>query len=110
EQHVETHRAAKCALPAINGRVGLPAQLTKRRNRSMRIRPIALCLGLAVTLARISHTDSASGLRIGQKLFCENDLSRFGKAARCRRSVAQNRARLDGSRAVPWWPSSMAAR
>ncbi len=36
--------------PAISGRVRLPAQLMKRWNRPMRSRPIALCLGLGVTL------------------------------------------------------------
>ena len=61
-------------------------------------------------LARISQTTGASGRRIRQKLFCDNDLRRFGKAARCRWSGAQNRARLNGLKAVLWSPSSMAAR
>ena len=42
----------------------------------------------------ISNHDSASDRLIGLKLFCENDLPRFGEAARCRRSVAQNRVGL----------------
>ena len=61
-------------------------------------------------LARISHIWYASGLRIRQKLFCENDLREFGEGARCRRSVAQNRASLDGSKGGLSWPSSTAGR
>ena len=61
-------------------------------------------------LVRNSHTGSASGVRIRQKLFWDNDLRGFGRVARCRRSVAQNRAPLDGSKAGLWWPSSTAAR
>ena len=61
-------------------------------------------------LARISHIRGASGRRIRQKLFCENDLSRFGGVARCRRSVARNRACLDRSKGGLLWPRSTAAR
>ncbi len=61
-------------------------------------------------LARISQATGASGLQIRQKLFCDNDLSRLGKGARWRRSVAQNRAYLDGSKGGLLWPSSTAGR
>jgi transposase len=43
-----------------------------------------------------SNRVGASGLRIRQKLFCDNDLRRFGRVSRCGRSVAQKQARLGG--------------
>jgi hypothetical protein len=36
----------------------------------------------------------ASGLRINDKLFCDNDLRGFREAPRCERSLARNRAGL----------------
>ena len=91
------------------------ASLIQRMGRTgRRLGATRNCLLLATNdeelLVRNSHTGSASGVRIRQKLFWDNDLRGFGRVARCRRSVAQNRAPLDGSKAGLWWPSSTAAR